>query len=83
MPRTLSQFKAHPWVEDAYRDDDGWWVHLKTGYWSSNMECGTLREDTMKELALEWESVEHAPIDYLKMIGADFERVVANWENDK
>lgn len=57
-PRTLQQFNDHPWVDKAFRDDDGYWVWLKPQFWSSNMECGTLREDTVKELVEQWQYVE-------------------------
>lgn len=56
-PRTLQQFNDHPWVGKAFRDSDGYWVWLKPGYWSTNMECGTLHEYTVKELIEQWQYV--------------------------
>ena len=50
-PRTLAQLKAHPWVEGVdTEDDNGYWLYLKNGYWSPEMETTSIHEMTVYEL---------------------------------
>lgn len=50
-PRTLSQLRAHPWVSEIDEEfDNGYWLYLKNGYWSPEMESTTLHEMTVKTL---------------------------------
>ena len=50
-PRTLSQLKAHPWVMDIDEEvNNGYWLYLKEGYWSPEMETTSLHEMTVKAL---------------------------------
>lgn len=50
-PRTLAQLKAHPWVQGVEEEDDnGYWLYLKSGYWSPQMETSSLHEMTVRDL---------------------------------
>ena len=52
-PRTLAQLKAHPWVagiDDETDSGNGWWLYLKEGYWSPEMETTSLHEMTIRQL---------------------------------
>ncbi len=52
IPATL-----RPWADridevlDERDQDNGWWVYLKTGWWSPNTETHCIHEDTLKECA--------------------------------
>lgn len=49
--RTLAQLKAHPWVSGFDEEfDNGYWLYLKDGYWSPEMESTSLHEMTIKDL---------------------------------
>ena len=50
-PRTLTQLRNHPWVEGIDEEDDnGYWLYLKEGFWSPEMETTSLHEMTVREL---------------------------------
>ncbi len=57
-PRTRADIAAHPAVEQIFHDSDGWWVWLHDEYWSSNMECGTIHEMTIRECCEQMQYVE-------------------------
>ena len=63
-PRTLAQLKAHPLVsgwDDETDQDNGYWIYLKDGYWSPDMEAITIHEMTVKDLLDVFSRVEKAP----------------------
>jgi hypothetical protein len=51
-PKTFAQVKADPRVRDAYRDSDGWWIELRSGWRNAYDEpIGALHgihEDTLR-----------------------------------
>lgn len=46
--------KYHDSIREIYKDQDGYWVVLNTGYYASGLggydEAHTIHEDTVKEL---------------------------------
>lgn len=49
--RTKKDILNHPGVHSIhYEGDEGWWIHLKEGYISPEMECRTIHERTIAEL---------------------------------
>jgi hypothetical protein len=48
--RTWKDVQAHPSVEDAYQDSDGYWLHLKQEYFCEGMGCRTVHEYTVRDL---------------------------------
>jgi hypothetical protein len=62
-PRTLAQLRSHPWVESVEQEeeDNGYWLNLKTGYWSPDTEAGSLHEFTISDLCAAFISVETWP----------------------
>jgi hypothetical protein len=78
-PKTKAQILADPRVDQFFHDGDGWWCWLKPGYWSSNMECGTLHEDTIREVVEQFDYVEKAPLDYIKQAGYELREAQLNW----
>jgi len=55
--RTLAEAKKDPRVQtiyfepDDYREKSGsWWLELKDGYKCRSMSCGTIHEDTLREV---------------------------------
>lgn len=81
-PRTRTDVERRYEVDKIFRDSDGWWVWLKPGYWSSNMECGTIREDTLREVFEQFDYVERAPLDYMVNAGYDLAAAIQNWEGE-
>ena len=47
---TIEAVRNHPLVQ-ALHNDEGWWCHLIEGYWIPSMECGTIHETTINEVA--------------------------------
>ena len=59
IPRTLQQLKDHPWVEEVEKEEgNGYWLYLKEGYWSPEMETTSLHEFTITELIDKFTRVE-------------------------
>jgi hypothetical protein len=63
-PRTLADLKAHPAVNDIFREDDpwdnrrgSWWCNLNPGWICEDMECGTIHEDTIRKVCLMFDTV--------------------------
>ena len=55
-PRTLQEFKDHPWVADVSDEREaghGIWVYLKK-HERPMYGCHSYREDTVRELAKVW-----------------------------
>ena len=48
---TIDQVRNHPLVQSLFHEDGSWWCHLVTGYWCPYMECGTIHETTIREVA--------------------------------
>lgn len=53
--KTKSDLQNHPYVSSLHKEnDDGsnssWWLYLKDGYKSVEMECGMIHEPTIKEI---------------------------------
>jgi hypothetical protein len=48
--KTISDIKNLPFVDQFFKDSDGWWCWLKEGYISTEMECGTIHEQTVSEV---------------------------------
>lgn len=55
--RTLAEAKKDPRVDDIFYemgnidpDKKDWWIYLKEGYECRSMECGTIHEQTLKEV---------------------------------
>lgn len=42
--------KYQPYIDLVMKDSDGIWLYLKDGYISSTTDCGTIHEDTWKEV---------------------------------
>jgi len=53
-PRTIAQVKADPRVQSIHQEWNGpspsWWVYLKPGLVCPHMECGTIHEETIKDV---------------------------------
>tara|TARA_B100000686_G_C16618943_1_gene878089 strand:- start:7 stop:306 length:300 start_codon:yes stop_codon:yes gene_type:complete len=49
-PRTAKEIAQDPRVEDMHKEDGSWWIYLKDGFVCSDMECGTIHEDTISEV---------------------------------
>ena len=52
-PRTLKALRNDPRVDEVVDEriyGNGYFVNLKPGYISDEMGCGTIREDTVREL---------------------------------
>ncbi len=79
--RTRKQIAEHSAVDQIFRDSDGWWIWLKPGWWSCNMECGTIHELTIAECCAEFGCVEFAPRAYLESNGQDYlaEAIANGW----
>ena len=89
-PRTAKEIAQDPRVEDMYKEDGSWWVHLKNGFVCSAMECGTIRENTisevcqmMKEIVTteEFDKNEMIPLAGLRMTKVSGGDEVKSWEN--
>ena len=56
-PRKWSEFVNHAWVESVSnetRSGEGYWVHLHSMYYNSQLDCGTIHENSLKELSRVW-----------------------------
>ena len=61
---TIEQVRNHPLVQNLYHEDGSWWCHLVTGYWCPYMECGTIHETTIREVARLLRTAEPEPSWY-------------------
>lgn len=52
--------KYRDYIEDVYKDIDGYWIELKPSYVSTTTECSTIHELTIKELKSELKSIKLA-----------------------
>ncbi|TFG82819.1 MAG: hypothetical protein E4G74_02150 [Erysipelotrichales bacterium] len=80
--RTRTDIERHHAVDQMFRDSDGWWVWLKAGYWSTNMECGTIHEMTIGECCEQMQYVERAPLEIMQRGGWDLAECITNWEGE-
>lgn len=48
-PRTFAQLKSDPRVEDAWHDEDGYWVVLRQGRIDPSMESRLIHEYTVRD----------------------------------
>ena len=54
--KTKKDIQSHPGVASIHKEDDGcyntpsWWVYLKEGWISPEMECGIIHERTIKDI---------------------------------
>jgi hypothetical protein len=56
-PRKWLEFVNHAWVESASNETstgEGYWVHLYPEYYNSMLDCGTVHENSLKELSRVW-----------------------------
>ena len=81
-PKTRYQIEQRYEVDQIFQDSDGWWVWLKPGYWSSNMECGTIHEMTIKECCEQMVYVERAPKDVVERSGHSWEEVKSIYQHE-
>jgi hypothetical protein len=55
-PKTRAQIAADPRVDSIHQEYDGgrpsWWCYLECGIITDEMECGTIHEDTIAEVAM-------------------------------
>jgi len=45
-------------IDEVLKDQDGYWVYLKDGYYSPTLDCGTIHEDTIKDVLKEIRKIE-------------------------
>ena len=48
---TIQEVREHQLVQSLHSEDGWWWCHLIEGYWIPSMECGTIHESTIREVA--------------------------------
>ena len=63
---TIDAVRNHPLVQSLYHEDGSWWCHLVQGYWCPYMECGTIHESTIREVARLLRTAEPEPSWYSK-----------------
>ena len=57
--KTLKRLKQDPRVLDAWDEgEDGYWITLKTGWWSPAMETHAVHEWNIRDLLREFRSIE-------------------------
>lgn len=52
--------KCRTYINDVYKDIDGYWIELKPSYISTTTECSTIHELTIKDLKNELKSIKLA-----------------------
>ncbi|MDU4493542.1 MAG: hypothetical protein E7J02_12160 [Staphylococcus warneri] len=52
--------KYRTYINDVYKDIDGYWIELKPSYISTTTECSTIHELTIKDLKNELKSIKLA-----------------------
>ncbi len=54
-PRTLTELRAHPEVEDVWDEGlCGWWLEARPGFTSPGSGCHVFHEDTVRDLCREF-----------------------------
>ena len=56
--KTSKDIINHPAVDEFFRDSDGYWIWLKGGWISPDMECGTIHEWTISDCCCKLNGVE-------------------------
>jgi hypothetical protein len=56
--KALAPILKDPRINYVYRDSDGYWAYLKSGYIFSTMDCGTLHESSYNKLLAAYRGAE-------------------------
>ena len=49
-PRTIQEVRDDPRVASLHREPNGWWCYLVAGLITDEMGCGTIHEDTVRDV---------------------------------